>query len=377
MKPAVNVAITGAAGQIGYALAFRVASGQMLGADTPVVLLQQLQSRAARVPSRTPCGRCTPPPGLPAIEFDEDVRAHQPDKPGLLAPLLQAAERVQRKTGAELHFDIRHPDAWMARDFFGIFEAFVEANLDDDEAVRTMGRKFRDTILASGGSVLGVTTADVHSNFCANNLDLGEGQLQHLFLHSLRYDNDAVGVAVGPGGFVVRLEVVVRDGPRLGHALAVRVVLHEPARILAQLQLAVQESRVQQIADAQQYLAYLERLRDEVHRSRAERLIIVLYYFEEMTMKEIGATLDLSESRVSQMHSSICCTPRHQFPFPTSTLGRRSTTATCTARCSADWRCQLRPSTTPMHPDPRSTSTPTRSGSGSGSDGRATTGADV
>lgn len=39
--------------------------------------------------------------------------------------------------------------------------------------------------------------------------------------------------------------------------------------------------------------------------SRAERLIVVLYYYEEMTMKEIGATLDLSESRVSQMHSSI------------------------------------------------------------------------
>ncbi len=39
--------------------------------------------------------------------------------------------------------------------------------------------------------------------------------------------------------------------------------------------------------------------------SRAERLIILLYYFEEMTMKEIGQTLDLSESRVSQMHSSV------------------------------------------------------------------------
>jgi len=39
--------------------------------------------------------------------------------------------------------------------------------------------------------------------------------------------------------------------------------------------------------------------------TRAERLIIVLYYYEEMTMKEIGTTLDLSESRVSQMHSSI------------------------------------------------------------------------
>jgi RNA polymerase sigma factor for flagellar operon FliA len=39
--------------------------------------------------------------------------------------------------------------------------------------------------------------------------------------------------------------------------------------------------------------------------SRAERLIVTLYYYEEMTMKEIGMTLDLSESRVSQMHSSI------------------------------------------------------------------------
>lgn len=39
--------------------------------------------------------------------------------------------------------------------------------------------------------------------------------------------------------------------------------------------------------------------------SRDERLIIVLYYYEQMTMKEIGLTLDLSESRVSQMHSAI------------------------------------------------------------------------
>ncbi len=39
--------------------------------------------------------------------------------------------------------------------------------------------------------------------------------------------------------------------------------------------------------------------------SRAERLIMILYYYEGMTMKEIGSTLDLSESRVSQMHSSI------------------------------------------------------------------------
>ena len=39
--------------------------------------------------------------------------------------------------------------------------------------------------------------------------------------------------------------------------------------------------------------------------SRNERMILILYYYEEMTMKEVGATLDLSESRVSQMHSAI------------------------------------------------------------------------
>ena len=38
MKKPVTVTITGAAGQIGYALAFRVASGQMLGPDQPVNL---------------------------------------------------------------------------------------------------------------------------------------------------------------------------------------------------------------------------------------------------------------------------------------------------------------------------------------------------
>ena len=47
--------------------------------------------------------------------------------------------------------------------------------------------------------------------------------------------------------------------------------------------------------------------------SRAERLILLLYYYEEMTMKEIGMTLDLSESRVSQMHSAILGRLRDQL----------------------------------------------------------------
>src|SRR4030095_3949713 len=38
MKTPVRVAVTGAAGQIGYALLFRIAAGEMLGREQPVIL---------------------------------------------------------------------------------------------------------------------------------------------------------------------------------------------------------------------------------------------------------------------------------------------------------------------------------------------------
>ncbi|MEY3373266.1 MAG: hypothetical protein RLZZ537_1734, partial [Pseudomonadota bacterium] len=38
MKAPIRVAVTGAAGQIGYSLLFRIASGEMLGKDQPVIL---------------------------------------------------------------------------------------------------------------------------------------------------------------------------------------------------------------------------------------------------------------------------------------------------------------------------------------------------
>jgi RNA polymerase sigma factor FliA len=56
--------------------------------------------------------------------------------------------------------------------------------------------------------------------------------------------------------------------------------------------------------------------------TRAERLILILYYYEEMTMKEIGATLDLSESRVSQMHSSILARLKMQLETRHKELAR-------------------------------------------------------
>ena len=34
-----------------------------------------------------------------------------------------------------------------------------------------------------------------------------------------------------------------------------------------------------------------------------ERLVIALYYYEELTLKEIGEVMTISESRVSQIHT--------------------------------------------------------------------------
>jgi RNA polymerase sigma factor for flagellar operon FliA len=34
-----------------------------------------------------------------------------------------------------------------------------------------------------------------------------------------------------------------------------------------------------------------------------QRLVVALYYYEEMTLKEIGEALHISESRVSQIHT--------------------------------------------------------------------------
>jgi RNA polymerase sigma factor for flagellar operon FliA len=48
-----------------------------------------------------------------------------------------------------------------------------------------------------------------------------------------------------------------------------------------------------------------ERLAEAIERlPERERLVMTLYYYEEMTMKEIGLALGVVESRISQIHSS-------------------------------------------------------------------------
>lgn len=49
----------------------------------------------------------------------------------------------------------------------------------------------------------------------------------------------------------------------------------------------------------------IERMAEEIDKlSDKERQVVTLYYYEELTMKEVAEVLDVTESRVSQIHSS-------------------------------------------------------------------------
>lgn len=58
-------------------------------------------------------------------------------------------------------------------------------------------------------------------------------------------------------------------------------------------------------------MAYIEK-----NFSKKERLIIVLYYHEKFTLREIAEILDLCESRVSQIHTSILARLKSRLPNP-------------------------------------------------------------
>jgi len=60
-------------------------------------------------------------------------------------------------------------------------------------------------------------------------------------------------------------------------------------------------SSPEEMVSKEQIIEKLGMLIDEL--SEKERLVITLYYYEELTMKEIGEVLRISESRVSQIHS--------------------------------------------------------------------------
>ncbi len=98
-------------------------------------------------------------------------------------------------------------------------------------------------------------------------------------------------------------EKVERDSKAVGtHSITRKFASSDGTRELREIDVVKDEAGSNPLHEMQR-----RDLRDLITKglSRAERLIVILYYYEGMTMKEIGTTLDLSESRVSQMHSSI------------------------------------------------------------------------
>ncbi|MFG0243904.1 MAG: FliA/WhiG family RNA polymerase sigma factor [Phycisphaerales bacterium JB054] len=99
------------------------------------------------------------------------------------------------------------------------------------------------------------------------------------------------------------LEKYMRDGRAVGTvSLNRKCYPGDSSRDVREIDIIQDEAQSNPLADIQR-----NDLKELITKglSRAEKLIVLLYYYEGMTMKEIGSTLDLSESRVSQMHSSI------------------------------------------------------------------------
>lgn len=110
-----------------------------------------------------------------------------------------------------------------------------------------------------------------------------------------------IGTRLGIQG--EEFDKVKRDSSAVGtRSLNQRAFQSDGGRDVREIDVVKDDSQVNPLGDLQR-----RDLKELITKglSRAERLIVILYYYEGMTMKEIGATLDLSESRVSQMHSSI------------------------------------------------------------------------
>jgi len=98
MKDPVRVAVTGAAGQIGYALLFRIASGRMLGADQPVVLqlLEIPPALGALEGVRMELEDCAFPLLTDIVRTDDPNRAFEGANYGLLVGAMPRKDGMER-----------------------------------------------------------------------------------------------------------------------------------------------------------------------------------------------------------------------------------------------------------------------------------------
>jgi len=106
-----SVAVTGAAGQIGYALLFRIASGQMLGPDTKLALRLLEIPEAVRRPRerRWSCFDC----GVPVLEsvdiYDDPNQAFDGVNVALLVGARPRSKGMERADLLEANGQIFKP----------------------------------------------------------------------------------------------------------------------------------------------------------------------------------------------------------------------------------------------------------------------------
>lgn len=126
-------------------------------------------------------------------------------------------------------------------------------------------------------------------------------------------------------------------------ALELGLELHELQSLLAELdglelsslRLESQDSRNQEdlidiIPSKSEETPFFQCLRSEAKQlieqaiselPEKERRVLVLYYYEELTMKKVGAALGIGESRVSQIHSLAIVRLRARLKFLTAPTG--------------------------------------------------------
>jgi RNA polymerase sigma factor for flagellar operon FliA len=115
------------------------------------------------------------------------------------------------------------------------------------------------------------------------------------------------------------VEKVLRDSENVGMIYLSRKCFETDSnKDIREIDILVDPRQVDPVRDAQR-----QDIKDLLSKglNRSERLILILYYFENLTMKEIGIALDLSESRVSQMHSSIINRLRAQYADKADEMG--------------------------------------------------------
>lgn len=103
------------------------------------------------------------------------------------------------------------------------------------------------------------------------------------------------------------LEVSIKDVKRLKAELHRSQILSLDSFLLTNNEINI-ESNIEE--NDPEILAYKDILKSELKKAilslnKREQLILSLYYEKELTFKEIGKVLDISESRVSQIHSAL------------------------------------------------------------------------